>query len=91
LQCSKELNKLHQQLWLALLHPSLSKISLSTIIAKPTTSYSTLVKDLNLGTFATMHNGPNVCEEKVEKGRISIGFNIKFFGLNGDFYFNKVG
>jgi hypothetical protein len=57
---------------------------LSTIVAEPITSYLILVKDPNLGTFATMHNGPNVCEEKVEKGRINNGFNIKVFDLNGE-------
>jgi hypothetical protein len=63
---------------------SLSKISLSTIVVEPITSYLILVKDPNLGTFATMHNGPNVCEEKAEKGRISNGFNIKVFDHNGE-------
>jgi hypothetical protein len=40
---------------------------LSTIVAEPTPSYSILVEDPNLGTFATMHNGLNVCEERAKK------------------------
>jgi hypothetical protein len=59
---------------------------LSTIVAEPTPSYSTLVEHPNLGSFTTMHNKLNVCEEKAEKGRISNGFNIKVFDLNGDSY-----
>ncbi len=47
------------------------KISLLAIVVEPTTCYSILVEDLNLGTFTTMHNQPNVCEEKAKKGRIS--------------------
>jgi len=88
LQCSEELNKLHQQLWLVLLLPSLSKISLSAIVVEPTTSYSILVEDPNLGTFATMHNGPNVCEEKAKKGRISNQFfNFDFMKVKtGNFF-----
>ncbi len=40
---------------------------------------SILVKDPNLGAFATMHNGPNVCEEKDEEGRINNNFDTKAF------------
>jgi hypothetical protein len=30
-------------------------------------------------------------KKKLKKGRISNGFNIKVFDLNGDSYFNQVG
>ncbi len=84
----KELNKLHWWLWLAPLLPSLLEVLLLVIVVELVIDCSILVKDPNLGAFATMHNGPNVCEEKDEEGRINNSFDTKAFNLNEDFYFN---
>jgi hypothetical protein len=71
--------------------PSLLEISLLAIVIELVTNCSILARDPNLGVFTIMHNGPNVCEEKDEKGRINNSFDTKAFNLNEIFYnFNQV-
>ncbi len=87
----KNLYKLHWQLRLAPLFPSLLEVSLLIIVIELLTNYTILPKDPNLGASAIMHNGPNVCEEKDEESsRINKSFDTQAFNLNEDFYFNQV-